>query len=100
MNIPIRIAGIPGIAHIHSYYAARPAQLYGPPERCYPAEDAEIEFTICDRRGRPAPWLEAKLTDKTRDQLTTHIISEVEDYAAAAREDAAIEAWEDRLYAL
>lgn len=27
------------------YYPGRPAQISGPPERCYPAEDSEFDLT-------------------------------------------------------
>jgi hypothetical protein len=29
----------------------------------------ECEFTVCDRRGRPAPWLERKMTQDDRDEI-------------------------------
>jgi hypothetical protein len=34
-----------------------------------PPEPEEFEFTILDRRGRPAPWLERKLTEADSDRL-------------------------------
>jgi len=38
----------------------------------------DIEFVVCDRRGRPAPWLEAKLTDAERCRIETEILEEEE----------------------
>lgn len=35
----------------------------------------EIEFAVLDRRGRPAPWLERKLTD----EISNRIECEIED---------------------
>lgn len=34
----------------------------------------EIEFDVCDRRGRPAPWLANKLTDEDRERIETEIL--------------------------
>jgi hypothetical protein len=36
----------------------------------------ECEFEICDRRGRPAPWLAKKVTDK----MEVEIEAEIEKY--------------------
>lgn len=64
MIIETRIAGIPCLVEAdvfvskgsYSRNAASDWDYYG---------YAEVgEFTIMDRRGRPAPWLERKLTDK------------------------------------
>lgn len=38
---------------------------------CYGWE--EITFVVCDRRGRPAPWLERKLTPKIVEQVEVDI---------------------------
>lgn len=60
--IPARIQGIPCLVRIDSYTPAyagyRGSNLddwdedYGP----------SVEYTVCDRRGRPAPWLARKVT--------------------------------------
>ena len=55
----IRVAGIPAIADVHHYTPGDPGRTWGPPERCHPPEPEEVEFTVRDRRGRRAPWLEA-----------------------------------------
>ena len=56
--IPHRVAGIPCQVRVLWAEAYRPAYLWGPPERCYPAEGPECEWEITDRRGRHEPWLE------------------------------------------
>ena len=33
----------------------------------------ESEYVVCDRRGRPAPWLERKVSDKDTDRIETAI---------------------------
>lgn len=68
--IHARVAGIPCLLEVTSYYRYRPANLCGHPDRWTPPEPEEIEFRVCDRRGRPAPWLERKLTDVDRQTLT------------------------------
>ena len=65
MEIETRIAGIPCIVKLDSMFVQKPM---GP--NCDSDWDCygytEIEFTVCDRRGRPAPWLELKMSDKDR----------------------------------
>lgn len=58
-----RIAGIPCIIRLDRVIGRYlPAKIYAEPEYCYEAQYPEVEFTVCDRRGRPAPWLERKMT--------------------------------------
>ena len=73
--IESRIAGIPCLIEITSYdrlegsfsrNASSDLDYYG---------WSEIEFEVCDRNGRPAPWLEKKMTDKDYNR----ICSEIED---------------------
>ena len=62
--LPFRVAGIPCLIRVdyvhitrgnYSSRAETPDEYYG---------DRTIEFTVCDRRGRPAPWLENKMCDQ------------------------------------
>jgi hypothetical protein len=58
-----RIAGIPckiRLDYISGNYV--PAYISGDPDDCYEAEYPDIEFTVCDSKGRPSPWLKAKMT--------------------------------------
>lgn len=64
--IQTRVCGIPAQVEITAYSPGRPARLCGHPDTWAPPEYAEFEFQVCDRRGRPAPWLERKLTDVDR----------------------------------
>ncbi len=69
-----RIAGIPcqiDVVHIEPYTRAH---LRGHPDNWEPERGGEIEFDVCDRRGRPAPWLEAKMTDGDRQRIETEIL--------------------------
>lgn len=38
----------------------------------------ELEFDVLDRRGRPAPWLERKLTSRSREVLEQHVLIQLE----------------------
>jgi hypothetical protein len=57
-EIETRVAGIPCIIGVadyqtgsYNYWASSDVDYYGYSEWC-----------VCDRRGRPAPWLERKMT--------------------------------------
>lgn len=69
-----RIAGIPcqvRVDHVcvtkgsFSPRAETPEEYYGV---------REVDFTVCDRRGRPATWLEAKMTDAEKRRIEDEIL--------------------------
>lgn len=64
-----RVAGIPCLIAVESWEPYVPARTSGPPEHCYPAEGGCGEWRVLDRRGRPAPWLERKLTEAERARI-------------------------------
>lgn len=64
-----KVAGIPCICRVDHYRPAVPDRLTGRWEDAEQGSDEEFEFSILDRRGRPAAWLERKLTDKDRERL-------------------------------
>lgn len=72
-EIESRVAGIPcliGVSHFdcvrgsYSYNAASDMDYYG---------YSESEWDVLDRRGRPAAWLERKLTSADRDRIEQEI---------------------------
>ena len=82
-KVVMRIAGVPCLIGVTGY-------LYQPPCKGHPSTCAsdwdyygyeEIEWEILDRRGRPAPWLERKLSKGERGEITSHLL----ELAAAAR---------------
>lgn len=81
--VEIRAAGIPALAAVTHY--AYQAPFPGSPYRCdsdwdyYGSE--EIEWALLDRRGRPAPWLDRKLSRHDRAEITRHLLT----LAAATR---------------
>jgi len=64
-----RVMGIPAIIRVTYWERYVPARTSGPPELCYPAEGGCGEWRVLDRRGRPAPWLERKLTEAERARI-------------------------------
>jgi hypothetical protein len=73
-----RVCGIPCIIRVTDWEAYVPAQTSGPPERCYPPEGGEGNWEILDRRGRPAAWLERKLTGDDRERIDTEVFNHME----------------------
>ena len=63
------ICGIPCVIKVMSYRPGCRAQVYGPPELCYEAEDAEMEYEVFDRTGYRAMWLEEKITMEIHQRL-------------------------------
>lgn len=67
--IEATVQGIPCLIKVTHFSPGSPGRYYGPAEACYPAEDPEFNYDILDRRGRPAPWLERKVTDTDRERI-------------------------------
>jgi hypothetical protein len=72
-EIETRVAGIPCIIGVieysstsgsYSYNAASDWDYYG---------HTECDWEVCDSRGRPAPWLARKLTDKIEREIESEI---------------------------
>ena len=79
--IAARVAGIPCLIQVDHYFVQRPLGRYcDSRDDCYGYTD--IDYTICDRKGRPAPWLEKKATKKDHDE----IIKRIEEEAKYGRE--------------
>lgn len=72
------VCGIPCIIRVIRYVPYRPAYISGPPERCYPAEGGCGVWKVLDRRGRPAAWLERKLTDRERSRIDDEVFEYME----------------------
>jgi hypothetical protein len=72
-EIESRVAGIPCLIGVtefqsvrgsYSYHAASDMDYYG---------YTESEWVVLDRRGRPAAWLERKLTDAERNRIEQEV---------------------------
>ena len=80
-NFTSKVAGIPCIIEVDRLYVTE--GNYSPqaetPEEYHGA--CEIEFTVFDRKGRYAAWLEKKLTDDDRARIETEAIENAKRYA-------------------
>ena len=72
------VCGIPCIIRVTCWEPYRPAYISGPPEHCYPAEGGYGDWEVLDRRGRPAVWLERKLTDRERNRINEEVFKYME----------------------
>ena len=73
-----RVCGIPCIVRVLSWEYYRPARTDGPPDYCYPAEGGEGDWEILDRKGRPAAWLERKMTEEDRSAISREVFEHME----------------------
>jgi hypothetical protein len=74
-----RIHGIPcEVELLHVSGQARPAITQAEPDYCAEEEHLEVSFAILDRRGRPADWLEEKLSPAERKRIVRELLAEDE----------------------
>ena len=69
MIFDTKVAGIPCQCQVLYYQAGKPAYIEGPPENATEAEPEEFEYEILDRKGRPAMWLQKKITPADDERL-------------------------------
>lgn len=66
------VAGIPCLIRVDYFFKQKPL---GP--MCDSDMDCagyvNVDFTVCDRRGRPAPWLDRKLTTEDKERIENEI---------------------------
>ncbi len=77
-EIESRISGTPCRIVVTYWEPYVPAKVSGPPEYCYPAEGGYGEWEVRDRRGRPAPWLERKMTEEDRERIDQQVFDYME----------------------
>lgn len=73
-----RIQGIPCQVELSVSGRYVPAKVNADPDDCYEAEYPEVELTVLDRRGYPAPWLAAKMTSAEEDKIVERLLKERE----------------------
>ena len=72
-KVETHIAGIPCLARVDYFFKKEPDFDTWASDWDYYGY-TEIEFTVCDRRGRPAPWLEKKMTDAEKERIENEIL--------------------------
>ena len=75
-----RACGIPCTIRVLTWDAYRPAVIRADPGDSHPAEGGEGEWELLDSRGRPAPWLERKLTPAERERIDALVYEKMENY--------------------
>lgn len=79
--ISARVAGIPCLVEVTYFKKVKPWP--GPASTCPSSDDyygyTDIEFEVRDLRGRPAPWLERKMSDTDEIRIRETILSERSD---------------------
>lgn len=70
-KIETKVAGIPCIVGVTSFVSVR-GNVSADNEMDYHGY-TECEFEVCDRRGRPAPWLSRKMTSGDVSRIESEI---------------------------
>jgi hypothetical protein len=73
IEIETRVAGIPALIRVsrHSYQPPVPSALDCPETF---SGGWDLDYEVCDRRGRPAPWLAEKLDSRAVQNLEQTIM--------------------------
>ena len=76
MEIESRVCGIPCQLRVDSCVIQKPQGRRASSDwDCAGYED--IEFTVLDRRGREAPWLQNKMTDDDIEKAESEILQKI-----------------------
>jgi len=82
-DYPIRVlGGLPAIARVHNFLPYIPACWH------HPAEGGEVEWELLDRRGKPAEWLEKRMSNEERQRIDQEVYERcADDYSKRNYED-------------
>jgi hypothetical protein len=72
-EIESRVAGIPCLIGVSQFDCVRGSYSYNATSDMDYYGYSESEWDVLDRRGRPAAWLERKLTDDDRQRIEQEI---------------------------
>jgi hypothetical protein len=72
-EIESRVAGIPCLIGVTEFSSVRGSYSYNAASDMDYYGYSESEWDVLDRRGRPAAWLERKLTDDDRQRIEQEI---------------------------
>lgn len=81
-EVESNVAGIPCRIGVLDWEPFVPGRLQGLPENCYPDEGGCGEWVVLDRRGRPAEWLERKLTSADSARIDAELLDYFEKNSA------------------
>jgi hypothetical protein len=72
-EIESTVAGIPCLIGVMEFSSVRGSYSYNAPSDMDYYGYTESDWEVLDRRGRPAAWLERKLTDPDRSRIEREI---------------------------
>ena len=72
-EIESKVAGIPCLIGVTEFSSVRGSYSYNAPSDMDYYGYSESGWDVLDRRGRPAAWLERKLTDADRSRIEREI---------------------------
>ena len=72
------VCGIPCIVRVLEWEPFVPMYTGGHPDNWMPEEGGYGHWEILDRRGRPAPWLERKMTQADQDRIAAEVYDKME----------------------
>ena len=75
-EIETTVAGIPCIVGVTEYSMVR-ADFGADSDWDYTGY-SDLEWVVLDRRGRPAPWLQRKVTDADEERIQEEIFNQME----------------------
>jgi hypothetical protein len=80
MEMEYKISGIPCIIRVSHFESQKGSfSRDAASDLDYYGYD-DIDWEVCDRRGRPAPWLDRKVTDRIEDEIYDALIKFVRGY--------------------
>jgi len=74
VNLSSTVSGIPCLIQVDRCLVVKGSYSYNAPSDWDYYGYQEIEFTVLDRKGYPAPWLERKMTDDDTDRIESEIL--------------------------
>lgn len=77
LNLETRICGIPCAVAVFDIVSVKGSFSYAAPSDLDYYGYTDFDYRVCDQRGRPAPWLERKMTKNDRELLEERINEEI-----------------------
>jgi len=74
IEIETRICGIPAVIRVTHYKHHKGTFDRNAPSDLDYYGYTDLEYEVCDQRGRPADWLERKMSDRDRDLVEEEIM--------------------------
>ena len=72
------IGDTPCIIRVTDWEGYIPPNLSGHPDNWAPSEGGEGEWEVLDSNGKPAPWLEAEMTEEERVRIDEEVFEHME----------------------